>query len=105
MNATKVKQVFDISQHSFNEFIFQAEVECLYNQDFRALHDECIANGTLFEDPEFPPDNDLLRLRSKRIEDDVEWMRPSEYLELAKDLDEDTPILVSERNEGFDIKV
>ena len=32
-------------------------------------------------------------------------MRPSEYLELAKDLDEDTPILVSERNEGFDIKV
>ena len=83
---------------------FQVEVECLYNQDFRSLHDECIANGTLFEDPEFPPDNDLLRLRSKRIEDDVEWMRPSEYLELAKDLDEDTPILVSERNEGFDIK-
>ena len=32
-------------------------------------------------------------------------MRPSEYLELAKDLDEGTPIFVSERNEGFDIKV
>ena len=32
-------------------------------------------------------------------------MRPSEYMELAKDMDEDTPILVSERNEGFDIKV
>ena len=83
----------------------KAEVECLYHQDFQQLHDECIANGTLFDDPEFPPDNDLLRLRSKRIEDDVEWMRPSEYLELAKDFDEDTPILVSERNEGFDIKV
>ena len=83
----------------------QAEVECLYQQDFQQLHDECIANGTLFDDPEFPPDNDLLRLRSKRIEDDVEWMRPSEYLELAKDFDEDTPLLVSERNEGFDIKV
>ena len=32
-------------------------------------------------------------------------MRPSEYLELSKDLEEDTPIVVSERNEGFDIKV
>ena len=64
-----------------------------------------MVNGTLFEDPEFPPDNELLRLRSKRVEDDVEWMRPSEYLELAKNLEEDTPILVSERNEGFDIKV
>ena len=75
------------------------------DQDFEIIKTEHLEYGTLFEDPEFPPDNDLLRLRSKRIEDDVEWMRPSEYLELAKDLDEDTPILVSERNEGFDIKV
>ena len=74
------------------------EVEFLYEQDYYQLRDECLKKDVLFEDPEFPPDNDLLRHRTKRVEDDVEWMRPHEYLR------PEDPILVSERNEGFDIK-
>jgi len=74
------------------------EVEFLYDQDFYRIREECLKNDVLFEDPEFPPDNDLLRQRSKRVEDDVEWMRPHDYLRPEE------PILVSERNEGFDIK-
>ncbi len=39
-------------------------------QNFHELRDQCLKEGRLFEDPEFPADNDLLRVRSARhIED------------------------------------
>ena len=50
----------------------QGEVEYLYGQNFYQLRDECLKEQKLFEDPEFPADNDLLRLRSERYIDDVE---------------------------------
>ena len=56
----------------------QAEVEYLYGQNFYQLRDQCLSEDHLFEDPEFPTENDLLRDRSQRYIDDVEWMRPSE---------------------------
>ena len=46
----------------------------------------------------FPTDNDLLRERSERYIDDVEWMRPSDIVR------PEDPVLVSDRNEGFDIR-
>lgn len=76
----------------------QAEVEYLYGQNFYQLRDQCLSQGHLFEDPEFPTENDLLRERSQRYIDDVEWMRPSEILRFEE------PVLVSDRNEGFDIR-
>lgn len=74
------------------------EVEYLYGQNFYQLRDECLKGDKLFEDPEFPADNDLLRKRSERYIDDVEWVRPHELLRFEE------PILVSDRNEGFDIR-
>ena len=70
----------------------------MYEQDFYKIREDCLKNDVLFEDPEFPVDNDLLRARTKRVEDDVEWLRPHEYLR------PEDPILVSPKNEGFDIK-
>ena len=58
----------------------ESEVEFLYEQDFYKLREECLKNNVLFEDPEFPPDNDLLRSRSGRHLDDLEWLRPHEFL-------------------------
>lgn len=75
------------------------EIEFLYEQNFFALRDECLKSGILFEDPEFPPDNDLLRERSGRHLEDLEWKRPHEFVR------PDDPILISDRNEGFDIRV
>ena len=55
-------------------------MEYLYGQNFYQLRDECLKEQKLFEDPEFPADNDLLRQRSQRYIDDVEWMRPSDIV-------------------------
>lgn len=76
----------------------EGEVEYLYGQNFYHLRDECLKAKTLFEDPEFPPDNDLLRQRSTRYIDDVDWFRPEDFIR------PEDPILVSDRNEGFDIR-
>ncbi len=76
----------------------ESVTEYLYGQNFYELRDECLKNKKLFEDPEFPPDNDLLRKRSERYVDDVEWFRPSDFIR------PEDPILVSDRNEGFDIR-
>ena len=76
----------------------EPEIEYLYGQNFYQLRDECLEKGDLFEDPEFPADNELLRKRSERYIDDVEWMRPHD---IARPED---PTLVSDRNEGFDIR-
>ena len=72
-------------------------IESLYEQDFYALRDECLKNKFLFEDPEFLPREEFLRERSKQ-HSDIVWLRPSD---LSRP---DVPILVSNKNEGFDIK-
>lgn len=74
------------------------EIEYLYGQNFYQLRDECLKEDKLFEDPEFPADNEVLRSRSERYIDDVEWMRPSDIVR------PEDPVLVSDRNEGFDIR-
>ena len=43
------------------------QVEYLYDQNFEELREQCLREKKLFEDPEFPPDEDLLRTRSKRV--------------------------------------
>lgn len=72
-------------------------IETLYEQDFYSLRDECLQNNFLFEDPEFLPREEFLRERSKQHEDIV-WLRPQD---ISRPED---PILVSNKNEGFDIK-
>jgi hypothetical protein len=42
------------------------EVEFLYEQNFYQIREECLKEKRLFEDPEFPADNDLIRARSGR---------------------------------------
>ena len=63
-------------------------------QNFFEIRDECLKEKRLFEDPEFPSDNDLLRSRSGRHVEDLEWLRPREFCKAGE------PILVSNRNEG-----
>jgi hypothetical protein len=43
----------------------------LYDQNFEELREQCLREKKLFEDPEFPPDEDLLRIRSKRVSSTV----------------------------------
>ena len=65
-----------VQHHFFVNCSEEPEIEYLYGQNFYQLRDECLEKGDLFEDPEFPADNELLRKRSERYIDDVEWMRP-----------------------------
>ena len=76
----------------------EAAIESLYEQDFQALRAECLRTNTLFTDPEFLPREEFLRERSKQYGNDVVWLRPSELCR------PEMPILVSNKNEGFDIK-
>jgi len=76
----------------------QQPIESLYEQDFHQLRAECLADGRLFEDPEFLARDEFLRDRSKANAHDIVWLRPHQ---LARP---DAPILVSNRNEGFDVK-
>lgn len=46
-------------------------------QDFKSIRDECLANGTLFEDPDFQPINESLMF-SRRPDRHIEWLRPQE---------------------------
>jgi len=72
---------------------------CINQRNFhKQIREECLKGNYLFEDPEFPADDDLLRVRSARHLDDLEWVRPPEVAS------GDTPLLVSERNEGFDVR-
>jgi len=75
-----------------------APIESLYEQDFLAIREECRRTGVLFTDPEFLPREEFLRERSKQHTNDIVWLRPSE---LSRP---ELPILVSNKNEGFDIK-
>lgn len=91
--AAPSKKILSSKPHSVDH-----EVEYLYGQNFYELRDECLEAKKLFEDPEFPAENDILRKRSERYVDDVEWFRPSDIVR------PEDPILVSDRNEGFDIR-
>eukprot|EP00096_Caligus_rogercresseyi_P000225 TRINITY_DN1060_c0_g2_i11.p1 TRINITY_DN1060_c0_g2~~TRINITY_DN1060_c0_g2_i11.p1 ORF type:complete len:559 (+),score=121.63 TRINITY_DN1060_c0_g2_i11:116-1792(+) len=79
--------------------VTEEETEYLYDQNFFSLRDACLQSKTLFEDPEFPDDNDLLRDRSRRYEEEIEWMRPADILRGREE-----PVLVADTNEGFDIR-
>ncbi|XP_039954339.1 calpain-A isoform X2 [Bactrocera tryoni] len=46
-------------------------------QDFESIRSMCLANGSLFEDPLFPANNESL-LFSQRPDRHIEWMRPHE---------------------------
>ncbi|XP_030385583.1 calpain-B [Scaptodrosophila lebanonensis] len=48
--------------------------------DFATLRDSCVSNGTLFEDPDFPANNDSLMF-SRRPDRYIEWLRPSEIVD------------------------
>ena len=74
------------------------QIESLYEQDFNSLREECLRAKVLFEDPEFLPRDEFLRERTKQHTHDIVWLRPSE---LSRP---ETPILVSNKNEGFNIK-
>ena len=76
----------------------EVAIESLYEQDFQALREECLRTNTLFTDPEFLPREEFLRERSKQYGNDVVWLRPSDLCR------PEMPILVSNKNEGFDIK-
>lgn len=45
------------------------------SQDFNQIRQECLANGVLFEDPEFPATDSSLYF-SRRPDRHVEWRRP-----------------------------
>jgi len=72
-------------------------MESLYEQDFHQLRDECLRSNSLFEDPEFLPREEFLRERSKQ-HTDIFWLRPRDICRPSE------PLLVSNKNEGFDIK-
>ena len=76
------------------------QMETLYEQDFQALREESLRNKVLFEDPEFLPRDEFLRERTKQHEyNDIVWLRPHDICR------PEVPILVSNKNEGFDIKL
>ncbi|XP_063920495.1 calpain-A-like isoform X6 [Zophobas morio] len=64
-------------------------------QDYYELRDECLANGTLFEDPEFPPTNSSL-FYSQRPDRRYVWKRPAEIV--------DNPQLFVEGFSRFDVQ-
>jgi calpain len=55
----------------------------LCGQNFAEIRQQCLDNGELFTDPEFPPDDQTLFF-SKEPEFSVEWKRPSELTDDPK---------------------
>nr|XP_034171888.1 calpain-A-like isoform X2 [Osmia lignaria] len=64
-------------------------------QDFNTLRRECLASGTLFDDPEFPADDTSLYF-SRRPDRYIEWKRPMEIV--------DNPQLFVEGFSRFDVQ-
>ncbi|XP_046752048.1 calpain-A isoform X3 [Diprion similis] len=64
-------------------------------QDFNELRQQCLSNGTLFEDPEFPAQDNSIYF-SKRPDRYIEWKRP---MEIAQD-----PQLFVEGFSRFDVQ-
>ncbi|XP_037937392.1 calpain-B [Teleopsis dalmanni] len=50
------------------------------HQDFESIRNDCLSNGTLFEDPVFPATNESLMF-SRRPDRYVEWLRPSDIVD------------------------
>lgn len=46
-----------------------------FNQNFIELKQRCLTIGKLFEDPEFPPSDDILM---KKPHQKIQWKRPKE---------------------------
>lgn len=44
-------------------------------QDFKEIRSRCLADGTLFEDPEFPPIDRSLYYK-ERLDRPINWLRP-----------------------------
>lgn len=63
--------------------ISQNENQILYfkHQNYIALKNECLRNGTLFEDPEFKPEDKSI-FYTKPLPYGVRWMRPEEIVRL-----------------------
>ena len=55
----------------------------MITQDFIALRDDCLENGILFEDTEFPTTDSSLQY-SRRMDRRVEWLRPHEIADNPK---------------------
>ncbi|XP_053683362.1 calpain-B-like [Sabethes cyaneus] len=53
-------------------------------QDFYHLKQRCIAEGTLFEDPDFPPDHSSLTKRPTNPDPAIEWLRPGQMCRKPK---------------------
>ncbi|XP_033330563.2 calpain A isoform X5 [Megalopta genalis] len=64
-------------------------------QDFNTLRRECLATGSLFEDPEFPPADSSLYF-SRKPDRYIEWRRPMEIT--------DNPQLFVEGFSRFDVQ-
>jgi len=48
--------------------------------DFESLRASCVANGTMFEDPDFPATNASL-MYSRRPDRYYEWLRPGDIVD------------------------
>ena len=55
----------------------------LYNQDFTELQDTCVETGKLFQDPEFPPNDNSIYYK-KKPSFEFEWKRASQIAKLPK---------------------
>ncbi|XP_046626943.1 calpain-A-like [Neodiprion virginianus] len=64
-------------------------------QDFNKLRQECLSNGKLFEDPEFPAQDDSIYF-SKKPDRHIEWKRPKKIA--------DDPQLFVEGFSRFDVQ-
>ncbi|KAJ8959424.1 hypothetical protein NQ318_022115 [Aromia moschata] len=67
-------------------------------QDFYAIRDECLENGTLWEDPEFPAENSSLFF-SQRPDRYYEWKRPHEIVDDPQFFVEGFPDLMYSRED------
>ena len=83
---------------SESESIASNHTEYLYEQNFAELRSETLKSKKLFEDAEFLPQEEFLRDRSKHYGGDIVWLRPHDIVR------PDLPILVSNKNEGFDVR-
>lgn len=83
---------------SDSESIASNHTEYLFEQNFQELRSEALKSKKFFEDSEFLPQEEFLRERSKHYGSEVVWLRPHDIVR------PDLPILVSNKNEGFDIR-
>ncbi|XP_041783640.1 calpain-B-like [Anopheles merus] len=100
----------DDSDHGHSSSSIASESDCRSNtdldafenqptvKDFQTLRDRCLAEGTLFEDPEFPANNFSIYHSNppKKGEREFEWKRPGEIVP--------SPKFVTEGFSRFDVR-